>query len=495
MNWGAIIAVIIYELATIIIVSSIIARRNKKRGGEEAGGFAFAGAGLPASLVGVTLALTLLGSAHNWGTSQNAGAMGVIAVWFSIACVVMMVVITQFTGPWIRRSGAKTVGEFLAHIFGKKSGALVASINAALGISMCALEVETIAVTLAFLTGWSYMVCAVIGGIIACLYVLLAGMKEIAWLNLINAVVMYVSLIVVLICLCFSLPGGWDGVEASILASETPWYTSMFGNGQLIIGYAIPTAVGASLFHGMAQTGYQPVATAKSNKEVKKSLWFAGPVNGMFCIIPALIGVAAFSIIVYRNAGTLNMTPAMLKDLLPPWAVALLAAGFLGVDLSSFAVMALAPATVITHDMYGIKNPRATEKQQTRLIRIIIVIITVISIVICNLQPAPVEMVNWIFSFGIPVFVMAVIGMWWKRSEMATIITFIITWIAVCIWSTFGLQNTLAASNPAFAQLHVNYVSLIFAIILGLILTAVLPGKPGLYKGKGKKKAEAEVNA
>ena len=92
MNWGPIIAVIIYELATIIIVSAIIARKNKKKGGEEAGGFAFAGGGLPASLVGVTLALTLLGSAHNWGTSQNAGAMGVIAVWFSIACVVMMVV-------------------------------------------------------------------------------------------------------------------------------------------------------------------------------------------------------------------------------------------------------------------------------------------------------------------------------------------------------------------------------------------------------------------
>ena len=47
MNWGAIIAVIIYELATIIIVSTVIARKNKKRGGEETGGFAFAGGGCP----------------------------------------------------------------------------------------------------------------------------------------------------------------------------------------------------------------------------------------------------------------------------------------------------------------------------------------------------------------------------------------------------------------------------------------------------------------
>ena len=65
-----------------------------------------------------------------------------------------------------------------------------------------------------------------------------------------------------------------------------------------------------------------------------------------------IFGVAAFSILAYRNAGSMMMTPAMLLDLLPKPVIALLAAGFLGVDLSSFAVMALAPATLISHDMY-----------------------------------------------------------------------------------------------------------------------------------------------
>lgn len=66
--------------------------------------------------------------------------------------------------------------------------------------------------------------------------------------------------------------------------------TDLFGNPALIVGFAIPSALGASLFHGVAQTGYQPIATAKNNKEVKKSIWFAGPINGCFCILPALIG-------------------------------------------------------------------------------------------------------------------------------------------------------------------------------------------------------------
>ena len=146
------------------------------------------------------------------------------------------------------------------------------------------------------------------------------------------------------------------------------------------------------------------------------------------------------------------MTPAMLLDLLPKPVIALLAAGFLGVDLSSFAVMALAPATLISHDMYTLYKPNATEKQKSTLItrdhhhhryRII---------AICNFQPAVVDMVNWCFSFGIPVFIMGVIGLWWKRSTKASVITFIITWIAVCIWSTFGLQD--ASADGPTSTLH-----------------------------------------
>ena len=38
------------------------------------------------------------------------------------------------------------------------------------------------------------MISAIVGGILAMLYVLLAGMKEIAWLNLLNACLLYTSL-------------------------------------------------------------------------------------------------------------------------------------------------------------------------------------------------------------------------------------------------------------------------------------------------------------
>lgn len=175
------------------------------------------------------------------------------------------------------------------------------------------------------------------------------------------------------------------------------------------------------------------------------------------------------------------MTPAMLADLLPKPVLMLLMAGFLGVDLSSFAVMSLAPATIVSHDMYTLKNSKATEAQKTKLTRVLIVVIGIVSVLICNFQPAVVDMVNWSFAFGVPVFVMAIIGLWWKRSPKASVITFIITWIVVCIWSTFGLQTYLGLAN-----FHVSYISLIASLVVGVISTAVCKGKKGLFVKQGK---------
>ena len=70
MNWGILAFVIIYEVLTVVCVGLVIARKNKHS--VEEGNFALAGKGLPTAQVGVTLALTMLGSAHIWGTCENA---------------------------------------------------------------------------------------------------------------------------------------------------------------------------------------------------------------------------------------------------------------------------------------------------------------------------------------------------------------------------------------------------------------------------------------
>lgn len=84
-------------------------------------------------------------------------------------------------------------------------------------------------------TGWSYTVGAIVGGAFGILYVLLAGMKEVSWLNMINAVFMYAALIIALIAMFVYLPGnGWEDVAQNITDSGNAWMLDIFGNKNLI---------------------------------------------------------------------------------------------------------------------------------------------------------------------------------------------------------------------------------------------------------------------
>lgn len=486
MNLGVLIAVIIYEVVTIFGVGWFLSRKEKKHTAvrtEES--FALAGRGLTTSHVGVTLALTMLGSAHIWGTTENSFTMGSVAVWFGIACTVMMVVITQVTGPWVRKIGTATVPDLFGILFGGKTRILVACVMGPLIFGCLCLETQAIAVTFQALTGWPYTVGAIVGGIFGILYVVFAGMKEVSWLNMINAVLMYVSLIVALVAMFFVLPNGWEGVEQTIVNEGNSWMLDIFGNKNLIIGFAIPSIFTATLFQGVSQMGLQTCIAAKDVKSVKRSLFLAGPVNGLFCIIPALLGLAALALPQFREFGPMLATPMMIVSILPKWVVALLMASFLGALLSTFAMTTLCPATIFAHDLYGgLYKKNATEKEKTRVTRIAIVVVGILAVALSNSQPAIVPTINWIFTWAAPLFAMLVIGLTWKRSTPAALITFFGAWIANMAWTTFGLQVKLGAMN-----IHGVYVTLAVTLILGIILTAALPGKDGLFKEMKMQKA------
>lgn len=234
--------------------------------------------------------------------------------------------------------------------------------------------------------------------------------------------------------------------------------------------------------------GLQTCIAAKDVKSVKKSIWLAGPVNGLFCIIPALLGMAALALGYYKLAGdsAMMMTPMMMLEVLPHWVVALICASFLGALLSTFAMTSLCPATIFAYDLYGgLYKPEATEKEKTLVMRIMIVIVGILAIVLCNFQPTVVTTINWIFTWGVPLFVMLVIGLCWKRNTTAAMITMFVSWIANIVWVTCGLQERLGMVN-----FHQVYLCMIVSVILGLVLTAVLPGtKPGYFRLSKEEKA------
>lgn len=87
--------------------------------------------------------------------------------------------------------------------------------------------------------------------------------------------------------------------------------------------------------------------------------------------------------------------------------------------------------------------------------RIMIVIVGILAIVLCNFQPTVVTTINWIFTWGVPLFVMLVIGLCWKRNTTAAMITMFVSWIANIVWVICGLQERLGMDNfPSGISVH-----------------------------------------
>ena len=84
------IAVIAYELVVIVGIGLWMQRSHDKNARDE---FSHANRSLPVPVVAVTLALTVLGTAHILGVFEMAWILGASAVWFSLAHVILLVVV------------------------------------------------------------------------------------------------------------------------------------------------------------------------------------------------------------------------------------------------------------------------------------------------------------------------------------------------------------------------------------------------------------------
>lgn len=491
-NIGILIGVVLYELVTIVGVSLYISKSSKHATTSKGDDFVLAGKGMGTISFAATLALTILGAAHIWGATQNGWHYGAVGVWFGIGGVTTICVITQLTGPIVRKLGVNTMPELMGKLFGEKARIAIACCTGPLMAGMIMLETRCIAVTLSAITGWDLGFAAVVGGIMGILYVVFFGMKEIAKLNIINAVAMYIGLIIAAIAFASVLPGGWAGIASEITQQSAinERVLNIVGDKELIMSFAVTSIICFTCFHGVSQMGLQPAMSAKNPKAVRRGIWLAAPLNGLFCVIPVCIGMAAKVMPEYNAYGD-SMAPAMLiVEVLPSWVVVLVMAAFLGALLSTFAMATLCPATLYAKDLYTqLYKKDATDEEQIRIMRIVIVVAGVVGIIGANLDPMVSTGINWIFSFGIPIFVLAMIGLFWKRSEKAALWTLGISWIINILWTMTPIKGWIG-----LADLHIAYVALPVAVLLGVILTIVLPSKPGYFKHLKQEKEMAAVN-
>ena len=474
MKQGILTAVIAYELVTIVMVGAWVARSQSRR--SESNAFTHAGHGLPVPAVALTLALTVLGAVHVIGVFEMTAGLGAPVLWFAYAHVIMLSLICLGTGRWVRRLKISTVPQFLESAYGLETRLLVscAMIGAIFGI--ITLEAQGLGVLFYTMTGWPIHVGGIVGGVLGILYVVLAGMREISFLNIINAAVMYLALILSVIFIGMALPGGnYDTVAEFHRTAETGLSLSPIGDTGVIVAFGLPIILAVAVSQSVSQMTLQTAMSAKTEKTLVRSMWIAAPVNGMFAVFAVILALAAMSLPEYAEQGAKVATTEMLIDLLPSWLAALLLAAFVGVILSTFAMTTLASSTLFSTDIFNrLFKQNATEAEVTRVTRIAIVVFGSLAMGVSVFMPPILSGVAWLLAWMTPVFWVMVYGLFWKRNQNAVIAGLLTAWTLNFLWSFTDLSVWLGLAGVHNA--YVTFVSGFLVITAGIM---IFGGKPG----------------
>ena len=478
MNLSLLIAVIVYEIVLIGGVAFWLTTRNKAAKAEDAS-FELGGRNLPISVIVPSFALTILGTAHILGIFEMSWFMGATSMWFGLANAMALAIVCISTGIWVRRMGVTTVSEMLEKLYGNGVRIAVSCVMAGSIFGILTLETQGLGIILASMTGWDIQNGAILGGLLGVLYVIFAGMKEVAWINLFNAILMYVSLILATYFIASGLPNAdFSSVSSYFSAQGQDHFLTIFGPADIMLTFALGIVVAVVFSVPSSQLILQVAMSAKNEKTVRNSLWLAVPLNGLFGVFIIVIGLTAKSLPEFNALGPKLAAPSMLVAMLPHWLATMLIASFLAAVLSTFAMTCLGPATLFSNDIYKrLYRPDADEAHTAKVTRIAIVVLAAAAIAVAAALPPILAAIPWLLSWMIPIFWLMVAGLLWRTSKTSAVITLALGWLANMLWSFSKLPVWLDLAGMPNA-----YIVLATTIFVGSVTTLLCSSDKGYFR-------------
>ncbi|HUU52721.1 MAG TPA: sodium:solute symporter family protein [Candidatus Heimdallarchaeota archaeon] len=464
------ITIIVYLLILFVFGLRIVKRLKKKED------FLVAGRSLTAPVLVGTLLATWMGSgdifsvsdlSYNHGFSSLIGSSG---GWLGI-------IIVFFIAGRVRRFGQFTVPDILEVRYNKWARVL-----------------GTITTIIAYVTivsyqfrggGWVLNIITegrvqekhamALVAVFVITYTLLAGMLSVAYLDVLNGILMITAIFISVPFLIHHV-GGMDYIVANV----TPRSHSMLGNMTMVqaMGYFVPTLL-LALGNGNM---YQRFFSAKNENEAKKSVigWVIGVILlGIALQSLAVIGSSYFKGLEAEEAGKIILLVAH-KGVPVAVGCALIAA-VVAIIISTANSFLLVPATNVVRDIYQrFINPDLPDKKMILLSRTVVIMLGIISFSLISFFPRILDAAYaayTVYGAGITPALMAVF--FWKRATVSGGVLSILGGLSVTIiWEVLTkIQGHPPLSVPAV------YPALLCSLVL-LFGVSLLTPKPAEDKWK-----------
>jgi SSS family solute:Na+ symporter len=319
---------------------------------------------------------------------------GFAALWYFIGMILGVLIFLPFALKLKEKSVEHryyTLADYFKHNYGRKIATFVSLITIFLMFGYLVLNLMAGSKIFVFFTGWPFWLCAVIMMLVVLTYILMGGFKAVVRTD----VVQYFAMIILLALLALALFKG-----ALIPVGEWNILRADIGTiiGFFIVGILFPFAM---------PDMWQRVYAAKDKKELKKGMLIS---VGFYALFAFLLGLLALTIKVQFPG--IDPDLALIHgfgNLLPSGLLGLATILLFAAIMSSADTYIFTGASAVIQDFFD-WDRKKTVKYIRRVVFVLAVLATLISIWIQDLVLSAYIFVSFILALAIIVF-----ATWFRR--------------------------------------------------------------------------------
>jgi SSS family solute:Na+ symporter len=450
--------------------------------------FFLSGRSLPAWVTGLAFISANLGATEVLGMAANSAQYGVYTVhWYWIGAIPAMVFLGLVMMPFYYGSKVRSVPEFLLLRFDKSAHLLSSVLFAFAAILIAGVNLYSLAIVVEALLGWPEWVAIVVAGFFVLAYITIGGLSSAIYNEVLQFFVILAALIPITV-LGLKRVGGWGGLSDSLTAQKggdfvTAWGGTGIGSDNPLGAnwLTIVLGLGFVLSFGYWTTNFAEVQRALSARNLSAAqrtpLIAAFPkIFIVFLVmIPGL--VAAVLVPKIGTAGSdleyNDAIPYLMGQLLPNGVLGIAITGLVAAFMAGMAANVSSFNTVFTTDIWAKYVKRGREDSYYlrfgRLITVLGVLASMGTAFLASTFSNIMAYLQTLFSFfNVPMFVVFIIGMFWKRASMVSGFWGLLAGTVAAMVNYFIIYKQGVIDIPS--DQGANFVSAIVGFVAGAVV-------------------------
>ena len=335
------------------------------------------GGQLPFFLIFATLSASFIGTGSSVGATANGLRFGWGASAFGLGTALgLILLVISVNKRSVREKNFKTMSEEAQFLFGgKKKIKYLFAILMMVGQTVAlGTHITGGATYLSYITGIDMLIAKIITVFAFGVYLIIGGYLAVVWTDLIQVIILLIGFITITIMI-IPKAGGWSGIVNTLETTGAGGNLSLYGIKSMGLLPCLATMASVFLTQNGSSVVRLRIYTSKDDKTARNSLLSAAVVAFVFSFIPAIIGMAAYTIATKEGITSIFETPDytfsfIASHVLGPVLGLLFLISGLSATLSSGDSDTIATVTIFIEDIVPmLKGKRVDEKSMSRVSR------------------------------------------------------------------------------------------------------------------------------